>query len=116
MTESGNCENSFYREIQLAVNARRSGSEGRARVCARRAAGIVVGKYLSRIDENFSDRGVYDNLRYFISLSQISPEYKETASYFVLRVDEKHNLPIDVDLIKEALKLKENLNCSDKDP
>ena len=37
-------------ELEMARSSRCSGNEGRARVCARRAAGHVVGEYLTRND------------------------------------------------------------------
>ena len=106
MTQKQGWEELFSKEIQQAEDARLSGNEGKARVCARRAAGIVVGEYLFRSDDDFVDHGAYDNLRYFIALPDISPRLKEIASFFVLRVDVNHELPVDVDLIEEALKLK----------
>lgn len=106
MTQTQGWKELYSKEIQQAEDAQLSGNEGRARVCARRAAGIVIGEYLSRIDGDFIDHGAYDNLRYFITLPDVSPRLKEIVSYFVLRVDVNHELPIDVDLIEEALKLK----------
>jgi hypothetical protein len=36
------------KEFELAERARANGNEGRARVCARRAAGIAAREYLTR--------------------------------------------------------------------
>jgi len=106
VTQIQDWEEIFSKEIRQAEDSRLSGNEGRARVCARRAAGIVVGEYLFRSDDEFVGHGAYDNLRYFIALPDISPRLKDIASNFVLRVDVNHKLPVDVDLIEEALKLK----------
>ena len=108
-------EETFSKEIQSALNARKSGNEGKARVCARRAAGIVVGEYLSRSDKNFVDQGAYDNLKYLLARPDIAPQLKETISFFIVKVNENHELPIDVDLIEEACFIKENLVHSDKE-
>ena len=108
-------EETFSKEIQSALNARKSGNEGKARVCARRAAGIVVGEYLSRSDKNFVEQGAYDNLKYFLSLPDISPHLKETISYFIVRVNENHELPFEVDLIEEACIIKEYLVHNEKE-
>lgn len=112
MTQKQVWEDTFTGEIQQAKNARLSGNEGRARVCARRAAGIVIGEYLSRIDGDFIDHGAYDNLRYFITLPDVSSRLKKIVSYFVLRVDENHELPVDIDLIQEAIKIKEEFDLT----
>lgn len=106
MTQKQGWEELYSKEIQQAEIARLAGNEGRARVCSRRAAAIVIGEYLSQIDGDFMDHGAYDNLRYFIALPDVSPRLKKIVSYFVLRVDVNHELPVDVDLIEEALKLK----------
>lgn len=109
ITNSKPWEKKFYEEIHQAEQAREAGNEGRARVCARRAAGIVVGEYLSTIEQNFFDLGAYDNLKFFILNAQVSPETITTAEYFILKVDTDHNLPVDVDLVEEAIKLKMRL-------
>ena len=110
MTQIQGWEEIFSTELQQAEDARQSGNEGRARVCARRAAGIAVAEFLSRTDHNFEDRGAYENLKYFITLPDISYELKETVTYFIIRVDENYQLPIDVDLIEEAQTIKKHLN------
>ena len=59
----------FYKaEMQNAEAARRSGNEGKARVCARRAAGAVIGEYLiQRLIETLA-RSLAVNGNIFISV------------------------------------------------
>ena len=102
-------ESFFEQEIQRAEIARSVGNQGMARVCARRAAGIVIGEYLLRKGLSDLDPGAYDRLRYLSYLPEISPQARLVASHLLTRLTPEHTLPIDVDLIAETRWLKENL-------
>jgi len=99
----------FEEELQQAEIARNFGNEGRARVCARRAAGIVIGEYLLR--NNLPDQGpsAYDRMNYTLTLPEVPESVKEIVNHFLVRVDTDFNLPIDADLIADARWLEENL-------
>lgn len=99
----------FEEELQQAEVARNNGNEGRARVCARRAAGIVIGEYL--LQHGLPDQGpsAYDRLNYLLSLPSLPDSVKEIVNHFIVRVDPDFNLPIDADLIADARWLEENL-------
>lgn len=109
MNTNGNWKTPFQREIEQAKTARAAGNEGMARVCARRAAGIVIGEYLQRRGVSTLRPNAYDRLQYLISLPDVSDEIRQVASHLVTRVTPDHTLPIDVDLISEAYWLKERL-------
>jgi hypothetical protein len=109
MYEEENWEMKFSKEILLAKNSRKSGNEGRARVCARRAAGIVAGKYLTLIQPRYKIKGALDNLSYLESYPEVPASIKDKLNLFLIHVDYDHNLPVDVDLIKEAIELKDKL-------
>ena len=100
----------FEEELQQAQAARRAGNEGKARVCARRAAGIAIGEYLTRMGHPSPGSSAYNRLRSLVSVDNIEDEIKETASHFLLRINEDRDLPIQVDLIAEARWLAEKLN------
>ena len=102
-------QNLFEDEIQQAQAARTAGNEGMARVCARRAAGIVVGENLNRQGDNFSNPSAYERLRYLYSKPDISPQVREIAAHFLVRVTPNHTLPIDADLIADAQWLQKSL-------
>jgi mycoredoxin len=97
-------------EIQLAESARQEGLEGKARVCARRAAGLAAHDYLLRQDPgNRSGKGksieswsVYDSLKALTELSDLSGETRQAARNLILPVDEEFNLPEGTDLIVDA--------------
>ena len=101
----------FERELAQAKAARQTGNEGMARVCARRAAGIVAGEYLHRHEPTSVSPGpgAYDRLKYLASLPEISSPVREVAQHFLLRVTTDWALPVEADLIAEATWLKEAL-------
>jgi len=106
-------QNPLYAQIQAeldhAISARAEGNEGKARVCARRAAGIAAGEYLN--NNGFPDPGpsAYDRLKYLCEIDQIPNEVSQVASHFLIRVTPEHILPMDIDLISEARWLIEKL-------
>jgi hypothetical protein len=99
----------FNVEIQSALSARQTGKEGKARVCARRAAGIAVGEYFRRQAIDFPDPSAVERLRYFQTLPGISPAAQRAASLLLLRVTPDFTLPEEVDLIAEARLLAQEL-------
>ena len=99
----------FEEELNQAQAARKAGNEGKARVCARRAAGIVIGEFLNRKGIPSPGPGAYDRLRYLVSLDIVEEEVKEIAGHFLLRIKEDRSLPIQVDLIAEVHWLVEKL-------
>ena len=96
-------------EIAHARLARQNGNEGMARVCARRAAGILIGEYLYRRGFVNIGTSAYDRLAVFDSLPDVDEELKTVSKHFLLKVDAQHNLPVEVDLVVEAEWLAEKL-------
>ena len=96
-------------EFKRAEAARKSGNEGQARVCARRAAGIAIREYYARRGLSVRTPSAYDLLQHIVDEPLISPEIRQAAGYLTLRVTEEFQLPVDVDLVKEAHKLCEAL-------
>jgi hypothetical protein len=99
----------FSRELERAMLANSSGKIGMARVCARRAAGIVIGEYLRRQGFGGSTKSAYNNLSIFINLPDVDDRYKEICSHFLMKVNQDHMLPVDADLIHDATLLKHSL-------
>lgn len=99
----------YLGEIKRGLLARSNGNEGMARVCARRAAGIVIGEYLQRKGyTNLSD-SAYARLTLFTSLHDEDPEYKEIASHCLMKVNQDRQLTLKIDLINEVILLKNSL-------
>lgn len=92
----------YQEEIEHAIQARQAGNEGMARVCARRAAGIVIGEYLQRNGIEVRRSSAYDRIQQFMSLNELSTELLTIAGHLSLRVTIDHQLPLEVDLISET--------------
>jgi hypothetical protein len=109
MKKRTNWQKEFNKEISQSEMARAIGNEGKARVCARRAASAVIAEYLER--RGLPDPGVsvIDRLQSLENLPDLSAETKRTIQYLLMRVTPEHNLPIEVDLIAEARRLEQEL-------
>lgn len=89
-------------EFEKAASARARGNEGKARVCARRAAGIAIREYLTRRGTPPRSASAYDLLNLIKNEASLSTDLKRVADHLTLRVTEQFKLPVDVDLIAEA--------------
>jgi hypothetical protein len=98
----------FQKELDMAEAARAAGNEGRARVCARRAAGIVIGEFFNQRGIS-SKPGTYERLRTLSTLPEAPVDVIQVVDHFLLRVNPDQQLPIPVDLVEEARWLKSRL-------
>lgn len=89
-------------ELLLAKQSRIEGNEGRARVCARRAAGAAAQGYL--LNAGFDERveNALESLRTLKTELTLPERVERAVDHLLLRVDKNHNLPRNVDLILEA--------------
>ena len=95
----------YKNELARAETARNQGNEGRARVCARRAVGIVIGEYLHRNGFPVNNTSAYDRIQLLAVQPSLSTEIHTLLEHFLIRVTDEHQLPIDVDLIMDARRL-----------
>jgi hypothetical protein len=109
MSTADHWKSSFDSEIRRAAEARLAGNEGMTRVCARRAAGALVGEYLRRQDFNLPTPSAHDRLRFLSDLPHISPRAKQAADNLLARVTTDFQLPVEADLIAEAHALRREL-------
>ncbi len=102
-------------ELARGEAARQAGLEGRARVCARRAAGAAVREYLDQRGLAAPGTSAYDLLAYLQDLPEVSAEIRQAAGHLLTRVDESFSLPEEADLMAEAgwlaQALEESLNA-----
>ena len=111
MENTNNWKTQILDELQTASKARALGNEGQARVCARRAAGIAIGEYLSRKGYPIPGPSAMERMKYLTNLPNISPEIKKIIEHLTIRVTKDFKLPIEADLIEETKWLiKELLN------
>jgi hypothetical protein len=99
-------------ELARGDAARRAGFEGRARVCARRAAGEAIREYLALRGLEPPGRSAYDLLALLQDLSDAPPAARQAAGALLARVDENFSLPVDTDLLAEAGRLARELEAS----
>ena len=92
-------------ELQNAEHARLAGNEDRARVCARRAAGIAARDFLTRHALTLRDRSAYSALQALADFPGLAPDLRIAVLHLVTRVTEEFTLPVDADLIADARKL-----------
>jgi hypothetical protein len=90
------------KEFEQAKQARANNNEGRARVCARRAAGIAIRDYLARKGTQIPNQSAYDLLNLIKEDPLLPLDLKLVADHLTLRVTEEFKLPIDADLIAES--------------
>lgn len=89
-------------EFERAALARAKNSEGQARVCARRAAGIAIRESLARRGIRPPSASAIDLLNYLKEGARLPSSLKPAVDYLTLRVTEEFKLPIEADLIAEA--------------
>lgn len=109
MVKGNTWQNRLQAELQQAEAARSEGNEGMARVCARRAAGIIIGEYFRRRGGNQPGPSAYDRLKFLRSQPDISNQIREVSDHFLLRITPEHELPVEADLIAEVRWLKRQL-------
>jgi hypothetical protein len=89
-------------ELLLAKQSRMEGNEGRARVCARRAAGTAVQLFLEQKGLVGKGENIFKSLMVFGDVIDLPERIRRALFWLVKRVDEDYNLPPEIDLIEEA--------------
>lgn len=95
----------IHAELERAEAARAAGNEGRARVCARRAAGMAARDFLTRREVRLRSASACDALRDLEQFPGLAPHLKQAALHLTMRVTAEFALPVEVDLLAEARKL-----------
>lgn len=86
-------------ELERAQEARAAGNEGRARVCARRAAAFAIGAWA---DLPASGWSVPKRLQAVARDARFSADVRAAAHHLTLRVTSDHQLPVDADPLADA--------------
>lgn len=103
------------KELLMAERSRISGNEGRARVCARRAAGWAIQEHLRRQGESFISTNALDCIKFFATRDGLPAEISAVLQHLTTKLekdslDEEAYYPIQgVDLVQEAHWLSEIL-------
>lgn len=99
----------FDRELEAGYAARAGGFEGKARVCARRALGIVIEEYFHRRDLPTPGTSVQERIAALIDLDVLPYQTREVIDHFLVKVNVDYHLPIDSDLLAESVWLADQL-------
>lgn len=89
------------RELENAHEARQSGNEGRARVCARRAAGWAVGIYRRQFDGALDEENALRNLTWLVD-NHSENAVQQAAIRLTARVGKDFRLPHVQDPLEDA--------------
>jgi len=89
-------------ELDQAKAARGAGNEGRARVCARRAAGMAARVFLDRHGIGRRGDSAYELLQQLVEFPALDSDLRRAALHLTMRVSAAFTLPADVDLIADA--------------
>ena len=92
----------FAREMKMADQARAQGNEGKARVCARRAAGIVANEYMKRHGVSTPNMTAYERVKMLKGWPDLPEGVDAVIVHMTTRVNENYELPIEADLVAEA--------------
>jgi len=92
----------FAREMKMADKARAEGNEGKARVCARRAAGIVAATYMKRRGVSTPNMTAYERVKLLRGWPDLPADVHDVVVHMTTRVNENFELPLDADLVAEA--------------
>ena len=96
---------SIEAELKNALRARLNGNEGRARVCARRAAGLAARDFLNRRGVQARNGSAYETLKMLAVYPGLAPDLRSAAANLTTQITEEFTLPGDIDLIAEAQNL-----------
>ncbi len=103
----------YRSELERGHQAREQANEGMARVCARRAAGVLVRAYFVQIKLSAPGKSVLNDLRALVNDPSMTEHVRDLAEHFITQITPEHILPGDVDLLVEVERLREALfpNC-----
>lgn len=96
-------------ELAWGEKARQGGFEGRARVCARRAAATAVREYFRIKAILIPGTSAVDVLEALLVVEGIPEEVRQAAQRLLLRVDEDYSLPDNIDLLADSRWLAQEL-------
>jgi HEPN domain-containing protein len=100
--DRGDLRGRVAHEMELADEARAAGRSGRARVCARRAAGLAARPLLEVLGASPRGASAVDALRALAALEGLPAEIRQAARRLTTRVTEEFNLPHPEDPLEDA--------------
>jgi hypothetical protein len=96
---------SIEAELSNAQASRMKANEGRARVCARRAAGLAVSIYFEQETTEQPPQSAYRLLQWFSLREEVPEDLRLAAKRLTVRVTPAYELPHKEDPIDDARKI-----------
>jgi hypothetical protein len=93
------------RELAHARQARREGNEGKARVCARRAAGWAASAYYERCTGRKAPESALALLKWLQLDGGVAEELRNGARRLTAHVTPSHELPFEEDPLEDAQRI-----------
>jgi hypothetical protein len=108
-----------YKQYQTeklnALKSLSTGFDGKSRVCARRAAGILAQSCLQHQNPTYNNSNLLVCISDIIAANFLSSTDLTLFSHFLMQVDDSHSLPSDIDLLKDLAQLEINFNIHTKE-
>jgi hypothetical protein len=92
----------FEVELTRAVQAQLEGNPGKARVCARRAAGWATRAYYRRVDDPHWGGDAMTQLKRLQNDAAVPEPVRAAAARLTTKVDFDHTLPFAADAVEDA--------------
>jgi hypothetical protein len=89
-------------ELTLAREAQAAGQPGKARVCARRAAGWAIREWYRRVEGAGWGGDALKQLSRLRDDERAPEAVRQAAARLTTKVDEHHELPFDADPVEDA--------------
>ena len=89
-------------ELQRARAAQQNGKAGRARVCARRAAGMAIREFYRKREGAGWGGDAMKQLQHLQADESVPEEIRQAAERLTTKVDENHQLPFANDPVEDA--------------
>jgi hypothetical protein len=89
-------------ELRQARLAQQSGNPGRARVCARRAAGMAIREFYRKREQAGWGGDALKQLQRLSEDESAPDEIRQAAVRLTTKVDENHQLPFTEDPVEDA--------------
>lgn len=89
-------------EMSNAIRSREAGNEGRARVCARRAAGLAAAIYYEQWSPQAVGKSAYDLIKWLGEREELDVSLRAAAQRLIQKVRVDHTLPHQQDPLSDA--------------
>ena len=107
--ENHEIRKSIEAELLDSASSRSEGNEGRARVCAMRAAGLAIGQYYQQCLGETPPASAYVLLQWFSERQELPEDLRDAARRLTVRVTHDYELPHSEDPIEDAQYLVESV-------